>query len=209
VEFNGESLASREDSIRIQRFGPGAFLVSLVPKLMRNTRILAPLGRILLLLAFLAAAVPAAAGPDDDQNPAGADSSPGLLKMAWGTPEPSTLYLGMWTKHFHPGMTNNELVAVNFHGYFAGTFLNSWHDRSYAAGVERSVHHGSMGKAGAYSVGYRLGAINGYDSRLIRGAGSTPVVPFVQVIGNASWKRVGVQGSYCWLVVTGGFFVRL
>jgi hypothetical protein len=115
----------------------------------------------------------------------------------------------MWTKHFHPGVTNNQLVAINFHGYFAGTFLNSWHDRSYAAGVERSVHHGSMGEAGAYSVGYRLGAINGYDSRLIRGAGSTPVVPFVQVIGNASWKRVGVQGSYCWLVVTGGFFVRL
>jgi len=166
-------------------------------------------GRILLLLTFLAAAVPAAAGPDDDQDAAGAPPSHGLLKMAWGTPEPSTLYLGMWTKHFHPGFTDNQLVAVNFHGYFAGTFLNSWHDRSFAAGVERSVHQGSVGDAGAYSVGYRLGVINGYDSRLIRGAGSTPVVPFAQVIGNASWKRVGVQGSYCWLVVTGGFFVRL
>ena len=77
------------------------------------------------------------------------------------------------------------------------------------AGIERSVHHGSMGEAGAYSVGYRLGVINGYDSRLIRGAGSTPVVPFAQVIGNASWKRIGIQGSYCWLVFTGGFFVRL
>ena len=177
---------------------------------MQNARILTPVGRILLLLAFLAAATPAVAGPpDDDHNTGAADSSPGLLKMAWGTPEPSTLYLGMWTKHFHPGISNNQLVAVNFHGYFAGTFLNSWHDRSYAAGVERSVHHGGMGETGAYSVGYRLGAINGYDSRLIRGAGSTPVVPFVQVIGNASWKRVGVQGSYCWLVVTGGFFVRL
>ena len=52
-----------------------------------------------------------------------------------------------------------EHVAAQ-HGYFAGTFLNSWHDRSYAAGLERSVHHGSMGEAGTYSVGYRLGAIN-------------------------------------------------
>src|SRR6476620_11914468 len=168
------------------------------------------LGRVLLLLiALLAAAAPAVEADDDDQNATSAESSPGLLKMAWGTPEACALYLGMWTKHFHPGITNNQLVAVNIHGYFVGTFLNSWHDRSYAAGVERSVRHGPMGEAGTYSLGYRLGAINGYDSRLIRGAGSTPVVPFVQVIGNASWKRVGVQGSYCWLVFTGGFFVRL
>ncbi len=177
-------------------------------KLMCDAQFLTQLGRIALLLAFLAVAAPAAAGPDDDQGTS-ADSSPGLLKTAWGTPEPSTLYLGMWTKHFHPGITNNQMVAVNFRGYFAGTFLNSWHDRSYAAGIERSVHHGNMGDTGTYSVGYRLGAINGYDSRLIRGAGSTPVVPFIQIIGNASWKRVGVQGSYCWLVFTGGFFVRL
>ena len=38
-------------------------------------------------------------------------------------------------------------------------------------GIERSVHHGNMGEAGSYSVGYRLGAINGYDFRLIRGGG--------------------------------------
>jgi hypothetical protein len=115
----------------------------------------------------------------------------------------------MWTKHFHPGITNNEMVAVNIRGYFAGTFLNSWHDRSYAVGVERSVHQGQLGENGAYSLGYRLGAINGYDRRLIKGAGATPVIPFLQVVANGSWKRVGVQASYCWLVVTGGFFVRL
>jgi len=167
---------------------------------------------LLLLVALMAAAVPGATAQSVDDDPdatLSAESSPGLLKMAWGTPEPSTLYLGMWTKHFHPGITDNQLVAVNIHGYFVGTFLNSWHDRSYAAGVERSVHHGSMGEKGTFSLGYRLGAINGYDSRLIRGAGSTPVVPFLQIIGNASYKRVGVQASYCWLVFTGGFFVRL
>ena len=113
----------------------------------------------------------------------------------------------MWTKHFHPGITNNEMVAVNVRGYFAGTFLNSWHERSYAAGVERSIRRGQLGGSGGYSLGYRLGAINGYDSRLIKGAGATPVVPFLQILANGSYKRVGVQASYCWLVFTGGFFV--
>jgi hypothetical protein len=173
---------------------------------MCSARYPALLGRIVLLLAFLAGLSPAAAADDQDT---GADDSPSLLKMAWGSPEPSTIYLGMWTKHFHPGITNNEMIAASLHGYFAGTFLNSWHERSYAVGLERSVHHGAIGEKGAYSLGYRLGAINGYDSRLIKGAGSTPVVPFLQIVANTSWKRVGVQASYCWLVVTGGFFVRL
>jgi len=177
---------------------------------MFSAPVLTRLGRMLLLIALVAVAAPTAEGADDeDRDAASVESSPGLLQLLWGTQEPSTLYLGMWSKHFHPGVTNNELVAVNIHGYFIGTFLNSWHDRSFAAGVERSVHHGTMGDAGSYSLGYRLGAINGYDSRLIKGAGSTPVVPFLQITGNASYKRVGVQASYCWLVFTGGFFVRL
>jgi hypothetical protein len=159
------------------------------------------------LLCLLVLSLASEARADDEAGPR--DDQANLLELAWGHPEPSTLYLGMWTKHFHPGVTNNEMVAVNIHGYFAGTFLNSWHDRSYAAGVERSVHRGQLGESGAYSLGYRLGAINGYDSRLIKGAGATPVVPFLQIVANGSWKRVGVQASYCWLVVTGGFFVRL
>jgi hypothetical protein len=159
-----------------------------------------------VLLAFLAGAFPAATRAQD----APADESArSFLQMAWGSPEPSTVYLGMWSKHFHPGLTNNEMIAASLHGYFAGTFLNSWHERSYAVGIERSVHRDELGRNGAYSLGYRLGAINGYDSRLIKGAGSIPVVPFLQIVGNASWKKVGVQASYCWLVFTGGFFVRL
>ena len=159
------------------------------------------------LLALLLLASSSSLAAADDEGPQ--EPHPNLLDLAWGRPEPSTVYLGMWTKHFHPGITNNELVAVNIRGYFAGTFRNSWHDRSYAAGVERSVHRGLLGENGAYSLGYRLGAISGYDSRLIKGAGATPVVPFLQIMANGTWKRVGVQASYCWLVFTGGFFVRL
>ena len=172
-----------------------------------TTRRVATLARTAVLsLLFLLSCVSAARADDETAAP---EEHPTLLALAWGHPEPSTLYLGMWTKHFHPGITNNAMVAVNFRGYFVGTFLNSWHERSYAAGVERSIHRGQLGGSGAYSLGYRLGAINGYDSRLIKGAGETPVVPFLQILANGSYKRVGVQASYCWLVVTGGFFVRL
>ena len=127
-----------------------------------------------LSLLFLVSSSSAARADDDTGSE---DARPSLLALAWGHPEPSTLYLGMWTKHFHPGITNNEMVAVNIRGYFAGTFLNSWHDRSYAAGVERSIHRGQLGGSSAYSLGYRLGAISGYDSRLTSAAGGCTVNP--------------------------------
>jgi len=172
-----------------------------------STRRVATLAHTAVLsLLFLLASTSAALADDETPPP---EEHPNLLALAWGHPEPSTLYLGMWTKHFHPGITNNAMVAVNFRGYFAGTFLNSWHERSYAAGIERSILRRQLGGSGAYNLGYRVGAINGYDSRLIKGAGATPVVPFLQILANGSYKRVGVQASYCWLVFTGGFFVRL
>src|SRR6187551_2073731 len=108
---------------------------------MCSTR-LSALKRWVVLLAFFLGTFPASARA---QEGAADESSKNLLQMAWGSPEPSTIYLGMWSKHFHPGVTNNEMIAVSLHGYFAGTFLNSWHERSYAAGIERSVRRGELG----------------------------------------------------------------
>jgi len=131
------------------------------------------------------------------------------VSMLWGSPQRSTMYAGMWTRHLHHGgVDNNRLGAITYRGYFAGTFINSYHRRSYAVGIERSVRTGVLGSGTEYGVGYRVGAIHGYDSRLLPVAGKIPVVPFAQAVGDVSWKRLGVEGTFCVRVVTAGLFVR-
>jgi len=115
----------------------------------------------------------------------------------------------MWTRHItHGGIDNNHAYGVALRGVFAGTFVNSYHTRSYAVALERRVAHGDLGGA-EYGVGYRVGAIQGYDRRLLPIAGKVPVVPFVSILGEATWKgRVGVQAAFCVKVVTWGAVLR-
>lgn len=107
-----------------------------------------------------------------------------------------------------PGLDNNALIGGTYRGVFAATFLNSYRDRSYAAAVERQVARGAAGPLSC-SAGYRLGIIHGYDARMTPFAARSPVVPFVQAIGDLMWKdRIGVQASFCVKVVTCGTVVR-
>jgi hypothetical protein len=137
------------------------------------------------------------------------ETVPTLLHWAWGRAAPSTLNVGMWTRHVdRPGVDNNALVGGTYRGVFAATFLNSFHERSYAAAMERHVARGAAGPLSC-SAGYRLGIIHGYDTRMSPLAGKSPVVPFVQAIGDVMWKnRIGVQASFCVKVVTCGTVVR-
>lgn len=161
-----------------------------------------------VFVSMLAASAPASASPGEDE--ASNAERQTWAAVLWGTPQRSTIYPGMWTRHLHhPGIDNNQLAAVTIRGYFAGTFINSYHRRSYAVGFERSLRSGTFASDLTYGVGYRLGAIRGYDSRLLPVAGRVPVVPFAQAVGDLSWKRVGVEGTFCVRVVTAGFFVRL
>ncbi len=159
---------------------------------------------VLVSIAFPSARVHAA--PDEE---ASRQEPRSLGAVLWGTPQHSAIYGGMWTRHLHrPGIDNNQLAGIGYRGFFAGTFMNSYHRRSYAVGLERSVASGTLPGSGAYSLGYRFGAIRGYDSRLLSVAGKVPVVPFAQAVGGVSWKGIGVEGTYCVRVVTAGLFVR-
>ncbi|MFN7980255.1 MAG: hypothetical protein U0Q11_00185 [Vicinamibacterales bacterium] len=156
---------------------------------------------------MLTISAPAFAEPEDEGSHIERKSWAAAL---WGTPQRSTLYPGMWTRHLHHGgVDNNQAVALGYRGYFAGTFVNSYHRRSYAVGFERSLHRREVAKDVTLGLGYRLGAIRGYDGRLLPVAGKVPVVPFAQAVGDVSWKRVGVEGTFCVRVVTAGFFIRL
>ena len=164
-----------------------------------------------LACMFVFAASAGLVNADDGTDPSPVPSPVQVsgLHRAWGVAAPATVNLGMWTQHVdHAGVGNSTLIGGTYHGIFAATFLNSYHDRSYAFAVERRVAQGLAGPI-AFGAGYRVGAIRGYDERMIAVAGRLPVVPFVQVLGDAMWKqKVGVQASFCVKVVTWGAIVR-
>lgn len=100
------------------------------------------------------------------------------------------------------------MVGLTLRGYFAGSFINTFGDRTYAAGVARALTAGALGSGARYTLGYRLGGLYGYDSRLTWLAAKTPVIPLAQITVNAEWKRMGVQLGWS-TVANVGFFVGL
>ncbi len=127
------------------------------------------------------------------------------------THEPTRLYLGMWTvhlKHDTVALKNNWLVGVAYRRFFGATFMNSFGRRAYAAGYQRTAISSRRGALTA-SLGFRLGAISGYDGRFMRIARSTPVLPLMSVFGNVDVGRVGVELSYTIVVVSVAMSYRL
>lgn len=132
------------------------------------------------------------------------DSYKKILTALWGNPAPNALYVGMVTYHLehsdNDARWNNNLIALSYHGYFAGTLKNSFDDRAYAVGIERLWGKQQLSDNVSNEVGYRLGLISGYDERMIRIAKYTPVLPFPQVTDTIMWKHIGLQVG--WSVVT-------
>jgi len=125
---------------------------------------------------------------------------------------PSRLYAGMWSVHLRdlePTPTANHLLALAHEGFFVGTFVNSFHDRGMAAGLQREFTRWEWDQA-VTSVGWRGGMVTGYDERLLGGLGDqSPLVPFLQVLWNVDWRRVGVEFSWSGIVVSAATNVRL
>jgi hypothetical protein len=120
------------------------------------------------------------------------------------------LYLGMWTIHLRePVLTlrNNWAVGFTTHGYFGATFLNSYGNRAFAGGLQRTIVATAPDPIGA-AFGFRLGFITGYDGRLMRLARETPVLPLVQPFVRIDVRRVGVEVSYTFVVVSIGMSYR-
>jgi hypothetical protein len=117
----------------------------------------------------------------------------------------------MWTMHLRqPVVTlqNNWTVGFTTHGYFGATFVNSYGKRAFTGGWQRTIVATAPAAVGA-SVGIRLGAITGYDGRLIRLARDTPVLPLVQPYARFDLTRFGIEVSYTWVVVSVGLSFRL
>lgn len=133
----------------------------------------------------------------------------------WGEPGKDAVYIGMWSFHlsilFNADTNENwqhDLAAVAYSGFIAGTFINSFYDRCYVFGLHRSIYR--TGKKDGFStdLGYNLGVVKGYDSRLVSFADDLPFLPFLQITFDISWKMLGIQLSHVGSVLTAGFYVE-
>ncbi|GMV08248.1 MAG: hypothetical protein AMXMBFR53_45230 [Gemmatimonadota bacterium] len=154
----------------------------------------------LTLALVLTCATPALAA-GGTPNPASAPGGPGGAR----------LHVGMWTSHLSSpgrGVDANWLVALGWRGFYGGTFVNSFGDRSFAAGIERSVSRREEGRWTG-GVGYRLGVVSGYDERLLRLAARTPVLPALQVMGDVGVGKTGLELAWAGKVATLSPFMRV
>lgn len=128
----------------------------------------------------------------------------GPATSARKAPHPRRLYVGMWTTHLKDDalvIDNNWAVGVTAAGYFVAAFLNSYGEPALAGGLQRTLVS-SAPRPVAVSAGYRLGAITGYDGRLMRIARKTPVLPLVQPFVMVDIRRVGIEVSCTFVVVS-------
>ena len=125
-----------------------------------------------------------------------------------GQPADDTIYLGMWSYHFIDNdddyQTTHNLLAITYHGFFGGTFINSLDDRAWGAGVQRDVYGTELGIF-SMEIGYRLGLLYGYDSMQMANTG---LFPLLQVYSDLHYEHVGVQLAWAGSTVTAGFFFR-
>lgn len=142
-----------------------------------------------------------------------ASKNTGFWQALKGTAFPNSLYAGMWTYHINASSrkddnANNELLGFVYKSIFAGTFLNSYGERSYAVGVQRNLyaHQFTNHPDWHYYVGYRAGAIYGYDSRLSHFAGESPIIPYASLMTSIRYKHFGWEVSYTAVVFSTSFY---
>jgi hypothetical protein len=123
------------------------------------------------------------------------------------------ILLGMWTAHISGGTNHdraaNNTVGLVYKSFFAATFTNTYSRQSVAAGLERMWVTQQINTHTTLSLGYRLGLMYGYDKRLMRLAGQTPILPFAQLLADFSYRRVGLEISYTGIVISAGFYILI
>jgi len=133
-----------------------------------------------------------------------AEEQKSFWEKAWGNTGPTNLYTGMWSLHLSSDQgnpSNNPAFAVATHGFFLGTFVNSYYQQSLAGGIQRYWYDKTYTNDLNLRLGYRLGIIYGYhignENNLIGFiTRHQPLVPFPQLISEATWHHVGVQVGF-------------
>lgn len=121
------------------------------------------------------------------------------------------IHVGLWTSHLRDlgrGLESNWLLGVGWRGVYGGTFVNSFGQRAFAAGVEKPWVRRDEGRVGR-GVGYRLGVVTGYDDRFLGLAGKLPILPMAQVVGDVAVGPSGVELAWSGLVASVGPYMRV
>lgn len=112
---------------------------------------------------------------------------------------PDQLYLGMYSLHFDAKSlekrnATNNLLGIQVKGFFLGTLINSYDERSWAFGISREFYRVGLSDNWSFACGYRLGLITGYeDQDTIFGTGSD-IVPYVDLHAQFSYfDHFGVE----------------
>jgi len=126
-------------------------------------------------------------------------------------PSQTHIYFGLWTTHLNADRlhidSNNPMVGISHGPVFATTFVNSFGKRAYAAGFQHDVLSGNRGNAAA-ALGFRLGAISGYDERFLKFAADTPVLPMFSVYSRLEERHLGVELSWTMVVASAAICFR-
>jgi hypothetical protein len=104
------------------------------------------------------------------------------------------------------GLTNRA-IGIAWDGYYGATFINSFGDRAFSAGVQGTLARWEPGRT-TVGLGYRAGLITGYDEPFIPLAGKTPVVPLVQPLLLVDGQRLGLELSYSGVIASAALNVR-
>ena len=132
----------------------------------------------------------------------------GWLNGLWGQEFRDRMYLGMWTAHLSPDddhQNRNNLFGITWNGLYGGTFINTWNDRVYSAGVQRALYRNRW-HGFDIEAGYRLGMM--YCPEGYKGIGDQQFTPLPQLIADIDYNGFGMQFSWAGVVMTAGFYYR-
>ena len=122
-----------------------------------------------------------------------------LWEIIKGQPTSNQFFLGMFTFHFTPSSLesrnwNNKLIAIQYNDFFFGTLENSFYNRSWTFGFARNFSRSQVNNNWEITTGYRIGGATGYEDGEAPFAGSTPVIPVVELYAQAvAYEHFGVE----------------
>ena len=114
-----------------------------------------------------------------------------ILTLLLSSTANAYVMVGGWSKHFHDKGQNetHDLMAVEYDSVIAGTFVNSYGDRSYVAGYDFSGYWKGL------EYGAIVGGVIGYPQSDLLPA----VVPYVTIKDWNVKPAIGLLGKAVFL----------
>lgn len=108
------------------------------------------------------------------------DRTPDGWISLWGIPSRDAVLAGMWSLHTsedrHERNPTQNLIGLQYRGYFASALKNSYYKQSYFAGVTRTIYLKKLAQDLSFDITYKAGLITGYGEHYPDIGGISPLV---------------------------------